>query len=742
MKKLLLLIINLFLLLNYSLAQDCGTTISEEESIQLEKLLQSNETSSRRLVANDAVVNIPLKFHLFRRTDGSGGLNQSQIDNLIAQVNDYYINANMLFFQEGDINYIDDDDIYDFNADSEGDATVGNTVTNVVNVYLFNSIQLSGSPLCGYTRFPPSADRVFAVYSCVTNGNTTLEHELGHYFTLYHTHGTTNTGTTDELVNQSNCRSAGDRLCDTPADPNLSGQVDSNCAYIGGATDANGDIYKPDPSNIMSYAPDRCADKFSRDQYDRIRTGFENGRSNLRFTSESFIATINADLKEVCVGESTKFSVKAFGATEYNWTFEGGEPSTSKSENPQVTYNSPGSFKVILNVSNSAGQSLVVEQTNYIRVKDPSLNAISGILEENFSNNSNFSSRFIIENPDNSLTFEQKSLSLDDKSTNLLFVNNFDYNSEALPQIDVLKTVSFENTGARKYFIEFEYAYNNKTIGSGLSSQTINDSLQIEVGNECVGQYDVIFKDGGSSFVTTDQSSSIAFEPNQSNEFKTVVREYIPSSESDYLQFKIKNISYNGNNLYIKNIKITPDYSLVPPSNFRYVGIENDSIIFRWLDNSINEMGFILEASEDEVNFTDFASISSNRQLFKFSIDEVNDYRYFRLKAIGVNDFESDYSTILRIDNSILSNTDIFEDEIFIYPNPVKNSFYVELNSTHLNKPVQYQIISLNGNVILDGFLNQVNNYIDISNIEEGIYYINIINSNQSNIKSKKIIKL
>ena len=48
--------------------------------------------------------------------------------------------------------------------------------------------------------------------------DTTLSHELGHYFDLYHTHETS-FGT--ECPSGSNCQSAGDMVCDTPADPNL-----------------------------------------------------------------------------------------------------------------------------------------------------------------------------------------------------------------------------------------------------------------------------------------------------------------------------------------------------------------------------------------------------------------------------------------------------------------------------------------------------------------------------------------
>ncbi|HBF88097.1 MAG TPA: hypothetical protein DDX39_05595 [Bacteroidales bacterium] len=51
----------------------------------------------------------------------------------------------------------------------------------------------------------------------------------------------------------------------------------------------------------------------------------------------------------------------------WNWTFEGGTPASSTSENPVVTYSTPGTYDVTLYVENAAGNDTKIV-TNYITV--------------------------------------------------------------------------------------------------------------------------------------------------------------------------------------------------------------------------------------------------------------------------------------------------------------------------------------------------------------------------------------
>lgn len=106
-------------------------------------------------------------------------------------------------------------------------------------------------------------------------------HEMGHALGLMHTH---DAGFGAELVDGSNCATAGDFVCDTPADPNLgtAGRIQrSDCTYIGTVLDANGDAYHPITNNIMSYSP--CVlTTFTPGQVQVMQYVLDNVKTNLR----------------------------------------------------------------------------------------------------------------------------------------------------------------------------------------------------------------------------------------------------------------------------------------------------------------------------------------------------------------------------------------------------------------------------------------------------------------------------
>lgn len=283
-----------FLFINVPIAQtqkECGTP---DKQSWFEVLKATQKTHNIR---GGQLIVVPFQIHFFRASNGSADLTLSEIYNEIDSVNHFYANAGLVFVECVAPQIINDDYYYEFDYTLH-DADVLNQFysPNVVNMYFANTVTSSdGSSLCGYSRFPPSEDYVVMAANCATNGST-LAHELGHLFGLPHTHG----GSSDELVDGSNCDTEGDYICDTPADPTLSSSiVNSNCIYTGNATDTNGMPYVPDPNNIMSYSRKNCRDYFSPIQYAVINTTYNDYRNYLVCNFPTDINILNNDYKVV-----------------------------------------------------------------------------------------------------------------------------------------------------------------------------------------------------------------------------------------------------------------------------------------------------------------------------------------------------------------------------------------------------------------------------------------------------------
>jgi len=248
----------------------CGTELTAEDIAEF-RARTLEPKFDPFLSAPPAPYCIPVVAHIVRRDNGTGGLPLSQLDQAMIDLNVGYANTGMVFYLV-DILYIDDTDHYEnINSDADIDALISESpVADVINVYFTEVLQKAGNGLCGRGSFTTSTPQGIAMANDCSGTSwnpSTFPHEVGHFFDLFHTHETANG---DELVDGSNCGSAGDLLCDTPADPRLitdsedaGYNCNSSCVYFGTETDANDDSYNPDTSQMMSYAPKTCRTVFS-----------------------------------------------------------------------------------------------------------------------------------------------------------------------------------------------------------------------------------------------------------------------------------------------------------------------------------------------------------------------------------------------------------------------------------------------------------------------------------------------
>lgn len=268
----------------------CGTVLTKEQA-DVVSYLQSIGAYDTGPIPR-YFLDVPLTVHIVRFSNGTGGLTQAQVDQTIADANAHYVAAGVQFFQSGATRFINSD-AFMLNIDTTAEINAlkqTDVVPNTVNVYFTMNLAVEdGSDpdtlpdaLCGHSSFTSMAVQGVAMANSCTSsgGNTsTFAHELGHYFDLFHTH---ETAMGAECPNGSNCATAGDLVCDTPADPRLDLPNMLNfgtCAYMGTGTRC-GQPFNPDPTNLMSYAGD-CRTHFTAGQNDRVLATLVNLRPNL-----------------------------------------------------------------------------------------------------------------------------------------------------------------------------------------------------------------------------------------------------------------------------------------------------------------------------------------------------------------------------------------------------------------------------------------------------------------------------
>ncbi|GAB4047821.1 fibronectin type III domain-containing protein [Spirosoma litoris] len=292
----------------------CGVAdITPEQAQALVK--EAEQARQKKLASGNAfqvVTYVPIRPHIIRQSNGTGGYTLASMNQVMAITNSYYLLNGLgiqFYFVGTSPDYLDNDQLYNgfpYGGTAEETAVNGRDATNAMNQYYVNQFSTSG--LGGYAYYPGNS--IVTTRSFILNesfnlddmGNRLVPHELGHNFNLIHTfgqnagNGSLGSGTTTELVTRgagANCAIDGDLICDTPADPyNMNGAY---LTYVNGcpqydpsstARDANGLPYSPSVTNIMSYYFP-CTHDFTPGQYDRMQAGLALRQSHTAYTLDA-----------------------------------------------------------------------------------------------------------------------------------------------------------------------------------------------------------------------------------------------------------------------------------------------------------------------------------------------------------------------------------------------------------------------------------------------------------------------
>lgn len=291
MKKILPKILFQFLFLVMACAavhaQQCKTILDGNQEI-----LMNTSREQREVIAfnsyNGQGIPVPLQFHVMQRNDGSGNVDFDDLIQIVETGSAFFEGSGLILEECGKVHLIYDSFFFDNSVEADSpelmEVIADHNLPGVINIYI-----IPESNSCGWSSFPGKKPADFLVINdqCLGSGSE-IAHQLGHYFSLYHTHETA--GGVFELPDASNCGpNSGDEICDTPADPNLYGFVSFDCNYENGLSDEIPSLpsgfqlndYFPATDNIMSFATENCRGSFTQEQFKRIYQSYIWDRSYL-----------------------------------------------------------------------------------------------------------------------------------------------------------------------------------------------------------------------------------------------------------------------------------------------------------------------------------------------------------------------------------------------------------------------------------------------------------------------------
>lgn len=286
-------------------------------SIRNEWMRQYQQNPAARAAAksSSSTLYLPLTFHLVGYNNGTGHPDLHTVLNAFCRVNEDYANTNIQFYIQFPINYIDNSTLNSHDSVYQGGALMAQyNVPNTTNCYFVTD----PAGACGYNVMYGG----LTVNKNCLNRNT-FSHELGHALALQHTFfgwegGQGYNGTSQRTFNdpapdfvlydytmfkdtfwgpdtiivdtaevekvartgsQSNCYTAADGFCDTPADYLAFGWT---CSSNGISSirqyDPDSVLFYSDGANMMSYA--RCRSVFSTEQGNAMRAFAQANRSS------------------------------------------------------------------------------------------------------------------------------------------------------------------------------------------------------------------------------------------------------------------------------------------------------------------------------------------------------------------------------------------------------------------------------------------------------------------------------
>ena len=435
------------------------------------------------------------------------------------------------------------------------------------NIWVVNYLESGGGSVGGYCYLPGTApsqshegviviNRQFGSIGTSYNSplaNHTLSHETGHFFGLLHTWGNAAIGT--------NC--GNDGINDTPPTKGSNAICNLNQNYCSGLENVQ---------NIMDYATCPCMFTEGQAAYMRTVAAQAAGYRSSLSTYANLLATgtednhiihecapvvnfkVHNDSNFFCAGRTISFDDLSYNDSLssnriYEWTFNGGTPTTSNLASPSVTYANAGVYDVKCKISNAHGSDSLVKSGFIIvfdNISDTTLWYFEGFEDANYPNNSGANNQWKTFSPGKITSFQRTTVTKKSGVASLVLDLHSESGYSTSEMWHYLISPNI-NTSLQtdSLFLDFNYAYAQRSLAN-------NDLLRIYVSNDC-GINWALKKSMNASQLITKTTTTSDFVPGISEWSSTSVDLSAYAGTSDLrLLFAVN--AKGGNKIYLDNI--------------------------------------------------------------------------------------------------------------------------------------------------------------------------------------------
>lgn len=277
------------------------------------------------------------------------------------------------------------------------------------------------------------------------------------------------------------------------------------------------------------------------------------------FTSTPPIANFRTPFRNVCPLTPVNFyDSSSYAPTTWAWVFQGGTPSTSTLSNPVVQWSTPGTYSVMLTVSNANGSDSETK-LSYITVAGP----INLPLQEGFQTLPFLPVNWTRNNIWNDNIYWERRTGLGGFATSTVCAMFDNYNINALNQRDEMRTPKYSFSNVANARLRFDVAY-------ARYSATYTDTLEVKLSTDCGTTWSSIYIKGGStlSTVANDVTSNI-FTPTSSQWRRDTIDISLLTAGQGNVMFSFINRGHFGQPIYLDNINLvfpTPTINVTPPA--------------------------------------------------------------------------------------------------------------------------------------------------------------------------------